>query len=124
MATDSNRKAWSVQATEDLSVATAKFHAVSLAGLVVASTSRAAGILVTSTKSGEQASVIYEGATKAMVGGTVTTVGYPLTVTTSGWLIAASSGGAMVGRATVAAASGDLVPVWVDFMTIPAWPGV
>lgn len=123
MATEGAQKKWSINATEDLSVATARFHAVSFAGLVVASSSRAAGILVTSARSGERVSVVYEGIAKAAISGTVTTLGYPLKITTSGWLTVAASGDATCGRATAACASGDLLEVMVDFMTVPAWPG-
>lgn len=114
---------WSVVAAEDLSVASARFKAIGLGGTVVASTSRAIGVLYTSARSGERVSALYEGVGKVMVGGAVSTLGYPLTITTSGFFIAASSGGAMVGRAMATAASGDLVEALVDFMTIPAWGG-
>jgi len=124
MATDGRRNAWAVTATEDLSVATARFHAVSLAGLVVANTSRAGGVLITSARSGERVSIVTEGVQKVAAGGAVSTLGYPLTITTSGWFIAASSGGAQVGRAAATCASGDLVEAFIDFHTIPAWPGV
>jgi len=123
MATDAAKHAWSVLATEDLSIATARFKAVSLGGLVVGSTSRAAGVLVTSARSGERVSVVYTGVQKLIAGGAVSTLGYPLTITTSGFFVAASSGGAHVGRALAIAASGDLVPAFVDFTTVPAWPG-
>jgi len=123
MTTHGRQNDWAIVATEDLSVATARFHAVSFAGLVVGSSSRAAGILVTSAKSGERVSVVYEGVAKCAMGGTVTTLGYPLKITTSGWLVEAASGDATCGRATTAAASGDLTECFVDFMTVPAWPG-
>ncbi|HEY6922581.1 MAG TPA: capsid cement protein [Steroidobacteraceae bacterium] len=123
MTTEGRQNKWALTATEDLSVATARYHAVSFAGLVVASTSRAAGILVTSAKSGERVSVVYEGVAKVAAGGAVSTLGYPLKITTSGWLVVAASGDAMVGRATATCASGDLVEAFVDFMTVPAWPG-
>lgn len=123
MTTDGRKNAWSIVATEDLSVATARFHAVSFAGLVVASSSRAAGILYTSAKSGERCSVIYEGVAKVAAGGAVSTLGYPLKITTSGWLVVAASGDATCGRATATCASGDLVEAFIDFMTVPAWPG-
>jgi len=123
LATEGRQNKWPIVATEDLSVATARYHAVSFAGLVVGSSSRAAGILVTSARSGERVSVVYEGIAKAAIGGTVTTLGYPLKITTSGWLVVAASGDATCGRATVACASGDLAEVMVDFMTVPAWTG-
>jgi hypothetical protein len=124
MTTHGRQNAWSVVATEDLSVATARFHAVSFAGLVVANTSRALGILVTSARSGERISAVVEGVAKVAVSGAVSTLGYPLKITTSGWLTVAASGDPMVGRATATCASGDLVEAFVDFMTVPAWPGV
>ena len=123
MATDGNNKKWAINATEDLSVATARFHAVSFAGLVVASYSRAAGILVTSARSGERVGVVYEGVQKVAIGGTVTTLGFPLKITTSGWIVAAASGDTTIGRSTVACASGDLAEAFVDFMTLPLWGG-
>ncbi len=123
MTTHGRQNDWAIVATEDLSVATARFHAVSFAGLVVASHSRAAGILVTSARSGERVSVVYEGVAKCAIGAAVTTLGYPLKITTSGWLIAAASGDAHCGRTTTAAASGDFVECWVDFMSVPAWGG-
>lgn len=123
MTTHGRQNAWSIVATEDLSVATARFHAISFAGLVVANSSRAAGILVTSARSGERVSAVYEGVVKAAISGTVTTLGYPLKITTSGWLTVAASGDATCGRATAACASGDLAEVFIDFMTVPAWPG-
>jgi hypothetical protein len=123
MTTSGRQNLWSVQATEDLSVATARFHAVSLAGLVVASVSRVGGILVTSARSGERVSLVYEGVAKVAAGGAVSTLGYPLKITTSGWLIVAASGDQHVGRALATCASGDLVEAFVDFMTLPAWAG-
>jgi hypothetical protein len=123
MSTHGRHNDWSITATEDLSVATARFHAVSFAGLVVANTSRAAGILITSARSGERVSVAYEGVMKVAAGGAVSTLGYPLKITTSGWLIVAASGDQHVGRATATCASGDLVEAFIDFMTCPAWAG-
>lgn len=124
MSTEQATKLMTVTAAQDLTVADCLYHAVSLAGTIVGSTSRVAGVLRMKASSGQQASVVYEGLTKVMAGATVTTLGYPLTVTASGWFIAASSGGASVGRALAAAASGDLIPAMVDFSNIPAWPGV
>lgn len=124
MTTHGRQNAWTVNAAEDLSVASARFHAVSFGGLVVANTSRALGVLVTSARSGERISAVVEGVAKVVAGGAINTLGYPLTITTSGFFVAASSGGAMVGRATATCASGDLVEAFVDFHTIPAWPGI
>lgn len=123
MTVESTHKQWTVQATDDLSIAGARFKAITLGGAIAATTSRAAGVLMTSTRSGEFASAIYEGVAKVIAGAAVTTLGYPLTITTSGFFIAASSGGSSCGRALAAAASGDLIPAFVDFTTVPAWPG-
>lgn len=123
MSTEQATKLMTVTAAQDLTVADCLYHAISLAGTIVGSTSRVAGVLRMKASSGQQASVVYEGLTKVMAGAAVTTLGYPLTVTASGWFIAASSGGAQVGRALAAAASGDLIPAMVDFNTIPAWTG-
>ena len=124
MTTTQVQELYNVTAGAGLDADSALYHAISLAGLIVASTSRVAGVLVSKGQSGEQVSFVRTGVTKVMAGATVTTLGYPLTITTSGWFIAASSGGAMVGRALAAAASGDLLSAEVDFNTIPAWPGV
>jgi hypothetical protein len=124
MTTTQVQELYNVTAGQDLTPDSCLFHAVSLAGLIVANTSRVAGVLVTKGLSGEQVSYVRTGVTKVMAGAAVTTLGYPLVITTSGWFIAASSGGAMVGRALTAAASGDLLSAEVDFNTIPAWPGV
>lgn len=124
MSTEQKFDLLTVTAAQDLTVADCLYHAVSLAGTIVGSTSRVAGVLRSKCTSGQQASVVYQGLAKVMAGAAVTTLGYPLTVTASGWFIAASSGGATIGRALTAAASGDLIPAMVDFNTIPAWPGV
>jgi len=123
MSVEGTHKQLTVTATDDLSIAGARYKAITLGGAIAASTSRAAGVLITSTRSGEFASAIYEGFVKVIAGATVTTLGYPLTITTSGFFIAASSGGSHCGRALAAAASGDLIPAFVDFTTVPAWPG-
>jgi hypothetical protein len=124
MTTEQKCELMTVTAAQDLTVADALYHAVTLAGTIAASTSRVAGVLRFKASSGQQASVIYQGIAKVMAGAAVTTLGYPLTVTASGWFVAASSGGAMVGRALTAAASGDLLSAHVDFQNVPAWPGV
>ncbi len=123
MSTEQKFELMTVTAAQDLTVADAIYHAVTLAGTIAASTSRVAGVLRTKASSGQQASVVYTGLAKLMAGAAVSTLGYPLTVTASGWFIAASSGGATIGRALAVAASGDLIPAMVDFNTIPAWPG-
>jgi hypothetical protein len=124
MTTEQKMELMTVTAAQDLTVADALYHAVTLAGTIAANTSRVGGVLRYRASSGQQASLIYQGIAKVMAGAAVTTLGYPLTVTASGWFIAASSGGAAVGRALTAAASGDLLSAHVDFQNITAWPGV
>lgn len=126
MTIESEFQIWNVTATEDLSGAGARFKAVSIAGTIAATPSLAIGILRSAGASGAQVSAVVKGFTKAVVGAVVTTPGYPLKVAaTSGFLIAAVSGDVHCGRylGTAACASGDLVPVLVDFSTKPAWPG-
>lgn len=124
MSTEQKFELMTVTAAQDLTVADCLYHVISLAGTIVGSTSRAAGILRMDATSGQQASVVYQGITKGMAGAAVTTLGFPLTVTASGWLIACASGNYSVGRALTSAASGDLIPVLVNFAALPAWPGV
>jgi hypothetical protein len=124
MTTEQKMNLMTVTAAQDLTVADAMYHAVTLAGTIAANTSRVGGVLRYKATSGQQASVIYQGVAKVMAGGAVSTLGYPLTVTASGWFIAASSGGAAVGRALAVAASGDLIPAHVDFQNVAPWPGV
>lgn len=115
----------SVAAGADLT--TSIYKVVSLAGTIVTgspATSRVAGVLRSTGKTGEQVSYVYQGKTKAYAGAAVSTLGYPLVPASGGWLIAASSGGASVGRALATAASGDLIPVFVDFKNVAAWAGV
>lgn len=124
MTTHGRQNLWAITAATDLSVASARFKAINFGGTIAGSTTRIAGVLVTSAKSGERVSVVTEGVAKVIAGGAVSTLGYPLSVNSDGFFVAASSGGATVGRAAATCASGDLVEAFVDFHTIPAWPGV
>jgi hypothetical protein len=122
--THGRQNLWSIVAATDLSAASSRFKAVNFAGLIAGSTSRIAGVLVTSAKSGERVSVVYEGVSKVLAGGAVSTLGYPLSVNSDGFFVAAASGAPHIGRATATCASGDLVEAFVNFENIPAWPGV
>lgn len=112
MTTHINQQGYQVRATEAL----AKFRAMTLAGTIAqAVDKRAAGICVTDGASGYNATAIYDGITKAFIGGAVNTLGYPLKIANSGWLVAASSGDVYCARALNTGASGDLLEVSVDF---------
>jgi hypothetical protein len=106
-----------VSATEDLSNGLHKV--ITLTGLIGQAQSRiAAGICKTVATSGYTASAVYQGLTKALVGGAVSTVGYPLKVANSGFLVVATSGDVSCGRALTTAVSGDIAPVAVDFLNL------
>lgn len=121
MSTESKISVYNVLATEDLTATTAMFKAVGFGGTIVADPLAAAGILRSHAKIGAQASAVFEGQTKAVAGAAITTPGFGITITTSGFIIAASSGGKTCGRALTSAASGDLIPVFVDFTGISAF---
>ncbi len=121
---------YTVQATEDLSGQAARFKAITLAGTVVptataaGASARVAGINITSARSGEQASYVYNGITKVVAGAAISTLGYPIMAGSLGFMFAVVSGNNHVGRALTTAASGDLFVAFVDFMTLPNWNGV
>lgn len=114
MTTHIREEAIQLVATEDLSGA--KYKAITFAGTIAQAAdrpARAAGICRFVCASGGHTGAIYEGITKAFVGGAVTTPGWPLMVANSGFLIAATSGGVALARMaqSTAAASGDLAMV-------------
>jgi hypothetical protein len=119
-----------VQAAADLSAQADRFKGVTLAGtLMPAATAagasgRVGGILETSCRSGEYASLVYRGITKVIAGAAVSTLGYPIAVGSNGFVFAVASGAGHSGRALETAASGDLFQALVDFSTFPAWTGV
>lgn len=106
----------SVAAADDFTPAAMRYKAVTFGGTIAAAYTRAAGILVSSVKSGETASVAYHGITKAYAAAAVSTIGFPLKITTSGFLTVAASGDPTIGRALTTAASGDLIPVAINFL--------
>lgn len=123
MSTHSFTRTLPVTATEDLSAQAARFKIVSFGGTIAPGPSRAAGVLITSTRSGEVAALQVDGVVKVVAGGAVNTIGYPLTVATSGYMTAAASGAIAYGRALETCASGDLVQAFVNFASPGAWPG-
>lgn len=105
-----------VQATEDLSLASQRYKAVTFAGTIAPDGKRVAGIMRFGATSGGLVTAIIEGITKGDVATTVTTAGWPLKVVTSGWLAAAASGDNVIARyiGQVACASGDRIPIVLD----------
>lgn len=118
MSTDLEMDLIQVTAGADLSGDAVKFKAVTLAGTIAATPLLAGGVLRHGGQSGEQVSLAYKGAFKALFGAAVATVGYPLTVTASGFIIAASSGGASIGRSIATVSSGDLAQAFFDFSVL------
>lgn len=117
-------KEWPVPATEDLTGA--QYKLVTLSGTIQQSGSigRLAGICKHKINSGYNAGVVYEGATKAFVGGAVSTPGWPLKSANSGWMVACASGDPMVARFFgTTAASGDIAPVLIDVANFGVWNG-
>lgn len=119
---------WPIVAAEDLSAG--RYKLVTLAGTFAqaADKARVAGVLKFVATSGQNGSAVYEGATKAFVGGAVSTPGWPLKAANSGWLVACNSGDQAnarfvgVGNAATAA-SGDLAAIWIDAMVPGVWGG-
>lgn len=115
-----------VQAKSDLSAQSSRFKVVTLNGVLWvggANAGQPAGVLISSARSGELASVCVKGIPKVVYGGAVNTLGYPLTVASGGFLVACASGGFTVGRqyGPDLPASGDLGPALLDFSTMPAF---
>jgi hypothetical protein len=128
MTTTNESRLLAVVAASDLSAQATRYRAITLAGALVGAVAagaadRAIGILITSTRSGENASAVYDGLTKAMAGAAVSTLGYPVMVGSQGYIFAATSGGPHIGRAIETANSGDLFKVLVNFSNIALWTG-
>lgn len=117
MTTHIREESYQVTATEDLSGA--KYKAITLAGTIAQAADRAArvgGIMRYAVNSGQNTGAIYDGITKAFVGGAVSTPGWPLMVANSGFLVAATSGALTHARlAQASASSGDVAAVFAAF---------
>lgn len=119
----------SVTAAEDLSAQSTRYKAITLAGVVVptataaGASARVIGINLTSAKSGEQASALVSGITKAVAGVAISTLGFPVFPGSLGFMFAAASGNNHCGRALETCASGDLFKVAVDFTALVPWNG-
>jgi hypothetical protein len=109
-----------VTAAADLSGTASRFKVVTIGGTIcsAALVKQAAGVLWHGGETGQGLSVVRAGVTKALSGVAISTVGYPITVADSGFLALTVSGGMTFGRALETCASGDLVPVMVDFTNI------
>lgn len=128
MTVHGNYRSRAIQAAEDLN-GDLLYRAVSFGGTIVSAASavgRMAGLLASKASSGGMVAAAFEGEFKARAGAAITTPGYAVTVTGSGWLTAASSGGTSVGRylGTSACASGDIVPVFIDFTNVGYFAGL
>lgn len=125
MTTHISEVAIQVQATEDLTLA--KYKCITFAGTIAQAADRPArnaGICRFTVTSGGHTGAIYNGITKAFIGGgAVSTPGWPLMVANSGYLIAATSGQNSCARLaqSAAAASGDLAVIMAAFdnLSIP-----
>ena len=127
MTTHNNTQQYTVQAAADLSGQSSRFAVITLAGTLFvggAGSGRAAGINMTSARSGEFATYQYAGIVKFIAGAAVSTLGFALAPSSGGFMVAATSGGLTFGRALETAASGDLFQALVDFSKVAAWPGV
>jgi hypothetical protein len=100
------------------------FKVLSINGTIAQTVREAIGISKTSTSSGQHATAIYQGLTKAYFGGAVATPGWPLTITTSGFVIAAGSGNSTCGRlGATAVLSGQIGFALFDFNNLGYNPG-
>jgi|NOAtaT_5_FD_contig_101_903282_length_2131_multi_3_in_0_out_0_3 hypothetical protein len=127
MTTHNNTQQYTVQAAADLSGQSSRFAVITLAGTLFvggAGSGRAAGINMTSARSGEFATYQYAGIVKCIAGAAVSTLGFALAPSSGGFMVAATSGGLTFGRALETANSGDLFQALVDFSKVAAWPGV
>ena len=125
MATEGHIELITVPATADLNDAASRFKVINLAGTICAAGDvRAAGILRNAPKTNDAASAVYEGLTKGVAGGAVSTPGWPMKNANSGFVVAAASGDAPIwGRFIDSCSSGDLVRVMVDFSIPGYWRG-
>lgn len=129
MTTTNRQELFTVTAAEDLSAQASRYRAITLGGTLVGASAaagtsqRVAGVLISSARSGEAASYVYQGITKVIAGAAVSTLGYPLMVGSSGFVFAANSGFGHIGRALETGNSGDLIQAFVDFKSIPMWAG-
>lgn len=129
MTTTNENTSYNVLAAADLSAQASRYRAISLngvllPGLAAGATGQVAGILTSSSRSGELATYVRQGITKVVAGAAVTTLGYPVMTGSGGYMFAAASGGIYCGRALEVAASGDLFQVNVDFVGFPTFTGV
>lgn len=129
MTVSNESRSYNVLATSDLSAQATRFRAITLNGVVVptataaGASAQAAGILTSSSRSGELATYVYDGLTKMVAGAAISTLGFPIMVGSLGFIFAASSGASHIGRTLEVAASGDLFMGHVNFQSLPLWSG-
>ena len=85
----------------------AQYKAVAIGGTIASNNDNAIGLLQNKPKSGEDASVAYQGRIKYVAGAAIT-AGNQVRVTTSGYMIAVLSGYLPVGRALETVGSGGI----------------
>jgi hypothetical protein len=129
MTVTNRQSTYTAQATADLSAQSSRFKVININGTLFAGAAGtlggAIGVNITSPRSGECATYVYDGITKCVAGsGGISTVGYPVCPASGGFIAAAASGGPSIGRALELANSGDFVECFVDFTQAAAWPGV
>lgn len=94
----------------------AQYKAVAVDGTIAATGTAAIGLLQNKPKSGEDATVAYDGFMKGVAGAAIT-AGARVIVTTSGYLITAVGAVIPCGRAVTAAVSGGIVNILGNFTT-------
>lgn len=95
----------SVRAGADLTGS--QYLAMEIDGTVAGSALAAVGILGNKPASGEDATIVYQGRSKFVAGGTVA-AGGPLAVNSTGFFTAATSTDQVVGTCEIAASSGSI----------------
>lgn len=86
---------------------TKQYMAVEIDGTVAGSSVAAAGLLGNKPNNGEDATVVYQGRSKFVAGGTVA-AGNTLGVNSTGYIVAVTSGDPTIGRCEIAANSGSV----------------
>lgn len=133
MSVEGDLNIFSVKAAQDFG-AGEMFKGVSISGTIASDARLAVGVSRGKVVTGGQLPVVCLGMTKVSVGDAVNTAGFPLALTTSGYfiptrgLVVLATSGTVSGtssafpacaRALATAASGDLCPAFVNFVSPP-----
>jgi hypothetical protein len=86
---------------------TKQYFACEIDGTLASNAVNATGILANKPNNGEDATLVYQGRSKFIAGGTVA-AGNPLTVNATGYFTAATSTDQVVGTCEIAASSGSI----------------